>query len=477
MEKKIAFNNMIALISDSGFKKPDIEKQYKISLQYGEAFDSEYLQEYRQDDSFAAIPGTSGIYSVETVNGRFDIPFALKGWIGIHSSIEPKDAKKNDNRFVKNKYYNPNKLRLYIRNKLAVEDFLGYIKNTQQGVNYIEGEISFDLLDDNRLDDITTSNRQDVDIHDPRVSLLIDIVKKIVSKLIRMRNAITEKVSNENRRRKQIIESNAKKNAQQAIRKDLLGLGMDAQQTNDVMVAVESKFKGTPDLAAKEIFKVFISHSKRDRRFSDFLYNLLRLKGAKETDIFYTTHEVGAHSNLSNNIKANIAENNVLVLFLDSVHSIRSQYCLFEGGAFWATRSVEDCIHIHFNTGWIPDYINDNEVYHVPLNTEKKVSEMAFMLTAKKYNEISGVLNIVIEHLNNSITHNTSKIPLFDHVDFPTELELSRSGKSVLDYMDKDFVDCWKLYVVGGETDLSDNGTKRTREEFIQEYNELVDKM
>ena len=147
---------------------------------------------------------------------------------------------------------------------------------------------------------------------------------------------------------------------------------------------------------AKEIFKVFISHSKRDRRFSDFLYNLLRLKGAKETDIFYTTHEVGAHSNLSNNIKANIAENNVLVLFLDSVHSIRSQYCLFEGGAFWATRSVEDCIHIHFNTGWIPDYINDNEVYHVPLNTEKKVSEMAFMLTAKKYNEISGVLNIVI---------------------------------------------------------------------------------
>ena len=39
MEKKIAFNNMIALISDSGFKKPDIEKQYKISLQYGEAFD------------------------------------------------------------------------------------------------------------------------------------------------------------------------------------------------------------------------------------------------------------------------------------------------------------------------------------------------------------------------------------------------------------------------------------------------------
>lgn len=35
-----------------------------------------------------------------------------------------------------------------------------YLKNTQAFSNYIEGEINFDVLDDNSLGDIATSNRQ-----------------------------------------------------------------------------------------------------------------------------------------------------------------------------------------------------------------------------------------------------------------------------------------------------------------------------
>ena len=46
-----------------------------------------------------------------------------------------------------------------------------------------------------------------------------------------------------------------------------------------------------------------------------------------------------------------------MVLFLDSVNFKRSEYCLFEGGAYWATRTIEDCIHLHFDASWIPDYI------------------------------------------------------------------------------------------------------------------------
>ena len=354
---------------------------------------------------------------------------------------------------------------------------MGYIKNTQQGANYIEGEISFDLLDDNRLEDITTSNRQDVDAHDPRVALLISIVKKVVTRLISLRNSVTEEVSNENKRRKSILESNAKKHAQKAIKKDLLSMGMDEQQSTNVMVAVGNKLKGSPDAEAKDIFKLFISHSKRDRRFSDFIYNLLRIKGAKECDIFYTTHEVGANSNLENDIKTNIAEVNELVLFLDSVNSMRSQYCMFEGGAFWATRAIKNCIHLHFDTCWIPDYINDTKVYHVPLNEGKNLTIKAFDITAKKYNEITQVLNVAIEHINSSSIHITNKIPLFEHVSFPTELELSRSGKTIYDYMDNDFVECWNYYVVNGETDLDKDNKKRTKETYLSDYNISVGKI
>ncbi len=472
MKKKVAFNNMIALISNKTFES----SKFKLPLMYGEFFDIGYLEKIRKDESMAIISETSGLYPIETDGTEIKIPYELKGWIGIHASIDSSEAKNNDENFVKNKYYNPNKLRLYIRNKLAVEDFMGYIKNTQQGANYIEGEISFDLLDDNRLDDITTSNRQDVDIHDPRVALLIKIVKKLVTRLIGVRNNVTDEVSKENKRRKDILESTAKKNAQKAIKRDLLSMGMDEHQSNDVMVAVANKLKGAPNAKAKEIYKLFISHSKKDRRFSDFIYNLLRLKGAKENDIFYTTHEVGANSQLSNNIKENIASTNELVLFLDSVNSRRSQYCMFEGGAFWATRAVEECIHIHFDTSWIPNYINDPGKYHVPLNEGRNLSLQAFDITAKKYNEITQILNVAIEHINCSATHTINKIPLFARVDFPTEIELARAGKTVIDFMDKDFVDCWNLYIINGETDLDKDNKKRTKEKYIEDYNETVEK-
>ncbi len=472
MKKKVAFKNMIALMSNQAFES----SKFKMPLLYGESFDLEYLEKIRKDESLTAIPETKGVYPIEIDGKRVDIPYELKGWIGIHASIDSLEAQKNDKNFIKNRYYNPNKLRLYIRNKLAVEDFMGYIKNTQQGANYIEGEISFDLLDDNRLEDITTSNRQDVDIHDPRVALLITIVKKIVTRLIGVRNNVTEEVSKENKRRKSILESTAKKNAQKAIKRDLLSMGMDEKQSNDVIVAVGSKLKGTPDAEAKEIYKLFISHSKKDRRFSDFIYNLLRLKGAKENDIFYTTHEVVANSRLSDDIKENIAAINELVLFLDSVNSLRSQYCMFEGGAFWATRAVENCIHIHFDTSWIPDYINDSGVYHVPLHEGRNLTLKAFDITAKKYNEITQILNVAIEHINCSVTHETKKIPQFARADFPTDIELKKSGKTLIDYMDKDFVECWNYYIENGETDLDADNKKRTKEKYINDYNEMVNK-
>lgn len=181
--------------------------------------------------------------------------------------------------------------------------------------------------------------------------------------------------------------------------------------------------------------------------------------------------------------KISITEVNVLVLFLDSVHSMRSQYCMFEGGAFWATRAIKDCIHVHFGTKWIPSYINDNKKYHVPLNESNELDSNAFILTPKKYNESIPVLNKMIEHLNRSSLHTTDKIPYFTVVSFPSEIALKRlnegqeTQKTMLDYMDKDYVDCWNLYVIDGETDLLKDGTRKSQTSFIKEYNEDVRKM
>ncbi len=126
-----------------------------------------------------------------------EFEYSLVGWIGIHTSINKEEAIRNDREYLKNKVYRPNQLRLYVRKKLAVENFLDYIKNTQAFSNYIEGEISFDILDDNDLGDIATSNRQGFVEDDERVILLIELLKPIITKLIRSRVSVGSAIRKE----------------------------------------------------------------------------------------------------------------------------------------------------------------------------------------------------------------------------------------------------------------------------------------
>ncbi|MBQ8749058.1 MAG: ATP-binding protein [Clostridia bacterium] len=477
MKKKVGFNNMIALYGEKELFDKLGKGSYKYDLDYNASFEVKELVKNREDINFNTIPLTSGEYET-VVNGEsIKIPYFLNGWIGIHSTILPSEAKNNDDNFVKNKFYNPNRLRLYIRNKLAVDDFLSYLKNTQQGINYIEGEISFDLLDTDLLDDITTSNRQDVDVHDERVSLLVEITKKIVNSLIEKRNAVSKEVNELNKTRKETIESEAKRKAKSAIRTDLSSVGVTPKEINNILNIVTNKFKGDINLKAKEIYKVFLSHARRDKRFSDFIYYFLLKKGAKKEDIFYTTNYVGGETNLTKAIKDNIIENNVLVLFLDTVNFNKSQYCLFEGGAFWATRSIEDCIHVHTSTDWIPDYINDRQKYHVPLNATKKIHQTAFELTPKKYNELCDIFNIVINHLNKSSLHLEDKILNISKVDFPSEMDMENSSIEATSLMDGDFVSLWNFYVVEGNSDKDEEGNIISKDVYIERYNQLVEKM
>ena len=80
---------------------------------------------------------------------------------------------------------------------MAVGNFLEYVKNTQALNNYIEGEISFDILDDNELGDIATSNRQGFTEDDERVILLVELLKPIINSLIKCRIRLGNQVRDE----------------------------------------------------------------------------------------------------------------------------------------------------------------------------------------------------------------------------------------------------------------------------------------
>lgn len=196
VKKSIAYKNFFALYDNSN---NNIQKYMKKNVVIKSSVPSVEMKlrntVFLNQDDYPKVSGEKEF--VDKFGNKRFIPYNMVGWIAMHSAIEKDYAVKNDPLFMKNNTYRPNQLRVYIRNKLAVANFLPYLKNTQIFGNYIEGEISFDILDDDFLPDITTSNRQDLQQEDERVVLLIEILKPIINKLISERIKVANDIKKE----------------------------------------------------------------------------------------------------------------------------------------------------------------------------------------------------------------------------------------------------------------------------------------
>ena len=124
------------------------------------------------------------------------LPYKMTGWIGIHCSLD-NDILVRNSPTAKRLQHHPNAIRLYVRGKLAVNNLMNYVASSQALANYIEGEISFDILDDDAFEDASTSNREGYSVNDPRIKILINIVGKIISALISERNKIGKTINDE----------------------------------------------------------------------------------------------------------------------------------------------------------------------------------------------------------------------------------------------------------------------------------------
>lgn len=196
IEKEIAYKNMCAIFDNSPFEiKNKLSKTVFLRSSIKEISKVQCNVEIIDEKKFENLSGERCFIVSNGIKSEDGIPYKMSGWIGIHATIDKKGAIVNDKNFLRNKTYNPNQLRLYVRKKLAVENFLGYLENTQAFNNYIEGEISFDILDDDRLEDIATTSRQDFETKNDRVQLLIEILKPIVNALIRQRVKLGETVA------------------------------------------------------------------------------------------------------------------------------------------------------------------------------------------------------------------------------------------------------------------------------------------
>lgn len=203
VSKNISFSTMYSIFDNTG-------NGYKELLNEGVYLTKEDELPSELDKKVPTIKydefeGTSGVVKVKNLaDEEIDAKYKLTGWIGIHGSLDSETQRRNNPNFNKISYH-PNAIRLYVRGKLAVDNLLTYITNTQAFANYIEGEICFDILDDDRFEDISTSNREGYKKDDERVRVLLDIVGSIVQRLINNRVTMGSSLN------KQLREYNRKK--------------------------------------------------------------------------------------------------------------------------------------------------------------------------------------------------------------------------------------------------------------------------
>ncbi len=195
IKKSINFNTMYGIFDNTnlGYKNKIQSKVYLTKETVDPQVD--YPRETVKLDESKYI--CSGKVPMTDLQGfTQEVPFKMIGWIGIHSSLDNAILKRNSKEGKKIQNH-PNALRLYVRGKLAVNNLMTYVKSTAAFASYIEGEISFDVLDDDMFEDASTSNREGYSISDPRIKKLIEVVGRIINTLITERTKAGNKINKE----------------------------------------------------------------------------------------------------------------------------------------------------------------------------------------------------------------------------------------------------------------------------------------
>jgi len=451
VEKQIAFDNMVhiytsdkALIDTykSNFKMEIIDKiGNKKTLEYPKVID------LMPDSVSSGNISTSGMGQFYGTLKNYKI----EGWIGIHSSIDKIPAQINDDRFVRNQFYNPNQLRIYVRNKLANENILGKLNLTGTYSNYIEGELSFDILDDNDFEDIATANRQDFSVNDERVELLYLLARALCRQLLDKRQDLANKMKIEKGTADNKITNKQKSLFAKETHNDLKYAGVPDDKADELSRIISNKLKGEYEL--KDSYKLFISHASKDRIFSDFISHYLQFRGFKwnkdykDSDIFYSSDGTDIENKmpLSEIIRKMILDDNTDILFLASESFMKSQYCLFEGGAAWATRSILEYGIIALDYNAIPEFLTNGKP-EFAFNFKDRSS---FILNRQNYNNLLLIINRLISHLNNNRKLTGEKeVELIQEPEFKDLVQMKKEGKTEIDYMDKDICEYWQVYVI-----------------------------
>jgi hypothetical protein len=135
----------------------------------------------------------------------------------------------------------------------------------------------------------------------------------------------------------------------------------------------------------------------------------------------------------------------MLLLYLTSHEYKDSEFCMFEGGAGWATRSIGDYIVLSLTHEEIPKFITNGKLEFcfekdksIPLNAGRQATGEPLLTP-------------------------------FADCTIPPDIILEREKKIITDYMDDDILTYWNFYVNGKLSDyLECKYPMKQKEDMLQ---------
>lgn len=441
VEKKIAFKNMSKIF----YNLDDNEFTNVLALKGHEIKNAE-----KQDNETIIVTDVERYLKeprVSFVNGK-SIKINPLGWVGLHQTINRELAHQNDpENFIKSKFYHFNKIRVYVRGKLALENILPYVHNTQYYVNYIEGEIQCDELDDNRFPDIASSSRQDIDKNDDRFIALVEYVKDIVSSLVHFKNDQTNK-DLELKKKKQKRAVSFLANDVGSVLDQAIGKPIELSDIEEIKHSINNSFERTQDVV-KTNYIIFLSHKRDDKNISDFIYYYLTaVCGFDEEFIFYTSKSGGINESvvtLEKQINDVLNDKNSYAIFCIASPKFKSsEYCMFEGGAAWATKQngVIGLVYKNYDKN-VPKYLKNMRNIKIDFTNSAMNRDL--------YTSVVNFMNSLITYLNRNFVEDVNKKPLIAETTIPNDVELACQHKTIEEFYNSDIIRYWAHYMLGEE--------------------------
>lgn len=172
--------------------------------------------------------------------------------------------------------------------------------STQAMSNYVEGDITFDILDDDDLPDIATSSRQDF-LDDERVELLISLIDPIVNAMFKVRNDIGQKIRKENEDYERYLREQEEKRRKKE-EEDRKKAEEQAREAEQKRQEAEKRQKEAEHSRQEAEERQRRAEEKAEKEQQRAQY-ILNVSGVEDKNIMNSIHSI---YNMSNRVKENL---------------------------------------------------------------------------------------------------------------------------------------------------------------------------